>query len=77
VEELMSKYPRISACLASSTHTLQAENRALAEQISISTLGSHSDSSSESAASSVNNSVKIPESVLRIRDILVQIRTSV
>ncbi len=56
VEELMSNYPSMSFCLATSTHTLQAENRDRAEHISISTLGSHSDSLSESAASSVNNS---------------------
>ncbi len=42
VEELMSKYPSMSARLAFSIHTLQDENRALAKQISISTLGSHS-----------------------------------
>jgi hypothetical protein len=35
----MSKYPSMSVCIATSTHSLQAENRALAEHISISTLG--------------------------------------
>ncbi len=54
----MWQYPSMSTCLASSTHSLQDENRALAEQISISTLGSHSNSWSESAASSINNSYR-------------------